>query len=417
MTLKLMTYAPTGALVAAPTAGLPEQIGGRAELGLPLHLDPRRVVLGVRAARPRLHRRGRGFRPWLRRPRSRARRRQPATAADHVPRRRLTRPRPRRSSTTSRATAAPAPVRIGNGAADQLQLDIYGEALDPSISPTRTACSCHTRAGPTGRGLIDWLCEHWDQPEEGIWETRGGRQNFTYGRLMSWVALDRAIRLAAEPRPARRHRPLDGQRDAIYEQIMEPRLAPRTRGLRAALRHRRARRGAAAACRSVGLHRADRPDVAVDPARDGRRNSSPTASSTGTTRAPPPTACAAREGTFTMCTFWYVDALARSGRLDDAQLAFEKMLTYGNHLGLYSEEIGPHRRAARQLPAGLQPPVADQRRDEPRLPARPRRRRRRTRPRADRWCHTAQRSWLSSRPARAARFPPVPKMITRCWCF
>ena len=75
-------------------------------------------------------------------------------------------------------------------------------------------------------------------------------------------------------------------------------------------------------------------------AGDGRRSSSPTASSTATTRAPRPTGSAAREGTFTLCTFWYVDALARSGYLEEAQLTFEKMLTYANHLGLYAEEIG-----------------------------------------------------------------------------
>ena len=80
------------------------------------------------------------------------------------------------------------------------------------------------------------------------------------------------------------------------------------------------------------------------------------------------------EGTFSICTFWYVDALARSGRLEDARLTFDKMLTYANHLGLFSEEIGPTRRAAGQLPPGVQPPLADHRGGEPRLPARPRRR-------------------------------------------
>ena len=85
-----------------------------------------------------------------------------------------------------------------------------------------------------------------------------------------------------------------------------------------------------------------------------------------------PDGLAGDEGTFSLCTFWYVDALARAGRLEEAGLTFEKMQTYANHLGLYSEEIGSHRRAARELPAGLQPPVADQRRDQPRLPARPR---------------------------------------------
>ena len=81
------------------------------------------------------------------------------------------------------------------------------------------------------------------------------------------------------------------------------------------------------------------------------------------------------EGTFSICTFWYVEALARAGRLDEARLAFEKMLTYANHLGLYAEEIGPHRRGARQLPAGVHAPGADQRRVQPRSRARLSRRR------------------------------------------
>ena len=95
------------------------------------------------------------------------------------------------------------PVRIGNGAADQLQLDIYGELLDSVWLADRRGL----RVGHPGwvklAQLADWLCEHWDQPDEGVWETRGGRQNFTYGRLMCWVALDRMIRLArGHGRPA-----------------------------------------------------------------------------------------------------------------------------------------------------------------------------------------------------------------------
>ena len=83
------------------------------------------------------------------------------------------------------------------------------------------------------------------------------------------------------------------------------------------------------------------------------------------------TGCAGSEGTFSLCTFIYVDALARSGRLDEARLTFEKMLTYANHVGLYSEEIAPDRRADRQLPAGLHPPGADRRGDHPGRRARP----------------------------------------------
>src|SRR5438094_215278 len=92
------------------------------------------------------------------------------------------------------------PVRIGNGAAGQLQLDIYGEAA----TAIYLADSSGVQAGHQGwtalAGIIDWLCENWDQPDEGVWETRGGRKNFTYGRFQAWVALDRSIRMATQRR-------------------------------------------------------------------------------------------------------------------------------------------------------------------------------------------------------------------------
>jgi GH15 family glucan-1,4-alpha-glucosidase len=121
------------------------------------------------------------------------------------------------------------PVRIGNGAADQLQLDIYGELLDSIYLADRHGI----RVGHPGwvklAQLADWVCAHWDQPDEGVWETRGGRQNFTYGRLMCWVALDRMVRLAREHgRPADLGRWIE-QRDRIYTQIIERGWNPKRR--------------------------------------------------------------------------------------------------------------------------------------------------------------------------------------------
>jgi GH15 family glucan-1,4-alpha-glucosidase len=113
------------------------------------------------------------------------------------------------------------PVRIGNGAADQLQLDISGEAIDSIYLADTHGLQVGHEGWTQLADMLDWLCEHWNQPEEGIWETRGGRQEFTYGRLMSWVALDRAVRLAR-----RRGRPTDlarwiAERDRIYKEIIE----------------------------------------------------------------------------------------------------------------------------------------------------------------------------------------------------
>jgi GH15 family glucan-1,4-alpha-glucosidase len=187
--------------------------------------------------------------------------------------------------------------------------------------------------------LMQWLCDHWDSPDDGIWETRGGRQDFVYGRLMSWVAFDRAIRLAQS-----RGRPADiarwtGIRDEVYRQIMERGFHPKreafvqhydTDVLDASLLYmplvgfiaptdpRWLSTLRAMDSELVSDSLVYRYDPAASP--DGLRGS---------------------EGTFTICSFWYVDALARSGRLEEARLTFEKMLTYSNHLGLYSEEIAP----------------------------------------------------------------------------
>ena len=222
ITLKLMTYAPTGGLVAAPTAGTARAGRRRAQLGLPLHLGPRRLVLGLRAAGHGLHRGGRRVRQLAARPGRRAGRRRDGPAEHHVPRRRLLGPDrgdpralgglPRVLRPCGSATAPPASCSSTSTA----------RRSTASTSPTRRGLPVGHQGWVAIRGMLDWLCDHWDQPEEGIWETRGGQKDFTYGRVMSWVALDRG---AAAGRRARATgaggaagRP---QRDAIYDQIME----------------------------------------------------------------------------------------------------------------------------------------------------------------------------------------------------
>jgi GH15 family glucan-1,4-alpha-glucosidase len=185
---------------------------------------------------------------------------------------------------------------------------------------------------------IDWLCEHWDQPDEGIWETRGGRKDFTYGRFQCWVALDRAIRLAG-----RHGRPADlsrwtSERNEVYRDIMKRGWNPKvgaftqhydTQVLDSALL-RMPLLGFVAPRDPRWLSTLGATDrELVSDSLVYRYN--PSAS---------PDGLPGEEGTFSLCTFWYVDALARSGRLEDAVLTFEKMQTYANHLGLYSEEIG-----------------------------------------------------------------------------
>ncbi|HTW01312.1 MAG TPA: glycoside hydrolase family 15 protein, partial [Streptosporangiaceae bacterium] len=229
------------------------------------------------------------------------------------------------------------PVRIGNGASGQLQLDVYGESMDAiALADARTAEMAH-RGWQSVASIIDWLCDHWDQPDEGIWETRGGRKNFTYGRFQCWVALDRAIRMAE-----RRAKPANlgkwvAERDKIYNQIME-------RGWNEKIGAFTQHYDTEVLDSSLLMM----PLMGFIAPRDPMWTSTMNAmdrelvSDSLVYRYNPsasPDGLAGSEGTFSLCTFWYVDALARAGRIDDARLTFEKMGTYTNHLGLFSEEI------------------------------------------------------------------------------
>ncbi len=232
------------------------------------------------------------------------------------------------------------PVRIGNAAHTQLQLDICGELMD--------AVYLYNKYGqPIGYDfwldlvrLLDWVCANWDRPDMGIWEVRGGAQHFLLSRVMCWVALDRGIRLANKRSfPA----PLDrwlAERDRIYRDIFDRFWDP---GRQTFVQHL----GATTTDASTLLM----PLMLFISPTDPRWRSTLKAIESDLVSdslvyryrvaEAAPDGLRGQDGTFCMCSFWYAEVLARGGDPDKARFQFEKMLGYANHVALYAEELGP----------------------------------------------------------------------------
>lgn len=230
-----------------------------------------------------------------------------------------------------------APVRIGNGAYDQLQLDIYGELMDSVYLYNKYGKPIDYDFWLDLARLLDWLCENYRQPDAGIWEVRGGRQEFLYSRLMCWVAVDRGIRLAQKrsfPTPPARWFAV---RDEIYREIY-----------RDFWDHRRGAFIQARGKYNVDASALMMPMVKFISPSDRRWLSAMKAIDEDLVRDSlvyryrDGDGLDGDEGTFCMCSFWYIECLARGGDLRKARFLLEKMLGYANPLGLYAEELGPN---------------------------------------------------------------------------
>jgi GH15 family glucan-1,4-alpha-glucosidase len=230
------------------------------------------------------------------------------------------------------------PVRIGNAAYQQLQLDIYGELTDALYLANKYGDASSHDDWENQKRILRWLADNWKCEDEGIWEVRGGRRHFLHSRLMCWVAFDRAVRLGNKRSFSGPFDWMEAARDAISDDIHrnfwdeELKAFVQYKGAKAldasVLLMPMMRFISPSDPRWLSTLEAVERELTVDTLVYRYRNHGQI------------DGLHDREGTFTACSFWFIEALARSHQTAKARLLFEKMLGYANHLGLYSEEIG-----------------------------------------------------------------------------
>ena len=340
LALKLLTFEPTGAMVAAPTMGLPEGVGGERnwDYRYTWIRDAAFTLYGL--LRIGFTEEASAFMSWIE-----ARCKDSASEGSLQLMYGLDGRHDLTEETLDHLDGyrGSRPVRLGNGAYDQLQLDIYGELMDAVYLYNKHGDPISYDLWTRLRTLINWVCDNWQREDEGIWEIRGGRRHFVYSKLMCWVAVDRGLRLASKRSfPADRERWL-GVRDEIYEEIMDRGWSPERNAF--VQSYDDDTLDASNLIMPLVFFLAPNDprmlgtlDATNRPPRDGGLVANSLVYRYDVEKSAD--GLAGEEGTFSLCTFWLVEALTRAGRVDEARLMFEQMLGYANHLGLYAEEIG-----------------------------------------------------------------------------